>query len=103
LGAAGPVLILLAPVLAATVLLTAAYDVLHQCSVSALLAGNAPTVTGRGALLGLVLAGAPLGLLWWLGRQPISPGLDAIVVVGVSLLAIAIAWSLASSAYREIQ
>ena len=103
LGAAGPVLILLAPVLTATVLLAAAYDVLHQCSVSALLAGSAPTVTGRGALLGLVLAGAPLGLLWWLGRQPIAPGLDAIVVVGVSLLTVAIAWLLASSAYQEIQ
>lgn len=103
LGAAGLGLMLLAPVLTATVLLAAAYDVLHQCSVSALLAGNAPTVTGRGALLGLVLAAAPLGLVWWLSRQPIPPGLDAILVVGVSLLAVAIAWSLASSAYLEIQ
>jgi len=103
LGAAGPVLVLLAPFLSATVLLAAAFDVLHQCSVSALLAGNAPTVTGRGALLGLVLAGAPLGLVWWLGRQPIPPAMVAIVVGGVSLLTAAIAWSLASSAYREIQ
>jgi hypothetical protein len=103
LGSASLVLMLLVPVLTATVLLAAAYDILHRCSVSALLAGNAPTVTGRGALLGLVLAAVPLGLLWWLGRQPIPPVLDAIAVVGVSLLTAAIAWSLASSAYQEIQ
>ena len=104
LGLAGLALFCLAPVMTAAVVLAAAYDVLHQSTVSALMAGNAPTVTGRGALLGLVFAGVPLGLLYWLGLQPgIGIGLNLVLVLVAGVLLALVAWMMASSAYADIE
>lgn len=103
LGATGWILVCLVPGMTAAVLLSAAYDVFHQSTVSALMAGVAPTVTGRGALVGLLFAGVPLGLVWWLGSQPIGPGLNGLVAFAGSILTAAIAWFIAVSAYLDIE
>jgi hypothetical protein len=103
LGTTGPALVVLAPAITAAVLLTAAFDVLNQSTVSALLTGNVPPVTGRGALLGLLLSGVPLGLLWWLGKQPLSLWLSGALVCLVGLVMVWFAWSLTAFANRKIQ
>ena len=104
MGAVGLPVFVLAPVMAAAVILAAAYDVLHQSTVSVLMAGSSPTVTGRGAIIGLLFAAAPLGLLYWLGTQgTLDVSVALPLAIGAGVLTAWIAWLLAVNALQNIE
>ncbi len=102
-GSLNLILAVLAPGAAAGVAASAAYDILRQSRVSALLAGSAADVGAWGAALSLICAGVPAGILWWVSNAglPLALGTPLAWLAGLGLAALL--WNLAAKSLREME
>lgn len=95
------VLAVLAPGAAAAA--AAAFDILRQSRVGALLVGSVPDVGSRGALLSLVCVGIPAGFLWFATAKWILLPISLPVTCLIGLALAAILWNLAASSLRTME
>ena len=94
--------VLVLPVSAGIVFLSA-HDIIRQASVAALMVGNAPEVSARGAAFGLVLTALPLALLLWLGVQPGALEASLVISAAVSVALAVFAWWIAAGAVAQVE
>ncbi len=98
--------ILLTPVAIISVILAASFDILRKCHSSELLSGQAAQPGAVGLLLGALVAGIPMLIVYWLTHQSTSPGVSLVIAIfgfalgsGVSYLL----WQLTASVYQGIK
>jgi hypothetical protein len=97
------VLVMLAPGAAASAAAAAAFDILRQSRVDALLVGSVPDVGSWGALLSLVCVGIPAGFLWFATTKwillPISLSLACLIGLALAV----ILWNLAARSLHTME
>jgi hypothetical protein len=99
-------LVFLFPTAIMAFVFSAAYDFLRQCRTSELLVGHVAEPGVGGLLIGLVLAGLPIYLIFSLTSLSSSPGVAVLVTLLGFLLGAGAAyaiWRLAALAYRNIR
>ncbi len=100
------VLILVAPAAIITIVLAAVLDILQKCHSSELLTGQVAEPGAGGLILGGLLAGLPMGIVYWLTNQPGSTGGDLMIALFGSALSLGISYvllRLGVSMYRGIK
>ncbi len=96
------ILAVLVPGAAASAAAAAAFDILRQSRVEALLVGSVPDVGSWGALLSLVSVGIPAGLLWFTTKWiPLPITLSLSCLIGIVLAVILL--NLAASRLRKME
>ena len=98
--------ILVAPAAIITIVLAAVLDILQKCHSSELLTGQVAEPGAGGLILGGLLAGLPMGIVYWLTNQPGSTGGDLMIALFGSALSLGISYvllRLSVSMYRGIK
>jgi len=98
-------LFVLAPVAIMCITLAAAFDILRQCHGSDLLAGQVADLGAGGVVLGILLAGIPLGMVSWIANQYNTAGilwLSALLGLALGAGISYVIWRLTADTYRNI-
>jgi len=100
------VFILVVPTVIITIVLAAVFDILRKCHGSELLAGEVMESGAGGLILGCILAGIPLLIVYWLTYQVNSPGVSWMMAFFGSALSLGVSyllWKLSASLYKGIK
>ena len=97
------VLAVLAPGAAASAAAAAAFDILRQSRVKALLVGSVSDVGSWGALLSLVCVGIPAGFLWFATAERILMPISLPLACLIGLALAVILWNRAASRLRTME
>jgi hypothetical protein len=99
-------IVLLAPVVILCVVMAAALDILRHCHSSELLSGRVAELGAGGLILGVILAGIPQMIIFWLAGQHNPIGLTWLVALLGLILGLGIIyglWELAAASFKGIQ
>jgi uncharacterized membrane protein len=97
---------LVAPVAIITIVLAAVLDILQKCHASDLLTGQVAEPGAGGLILGGLLAGIPMGIVYWLTYLPGSTAADLMIALFGSALSLGVSYVLLKlnvSIYRGIK
>ncbi len=100
------VFILVAPAAIITIILAAVLDILQKCHASELLTGQVAEPGAGGLILGGLLAGIPIGIVYWLTYLPDSTTADLMIALFGSVLTLGVSYillQLSVSIYRGIK